>query len=77
MQIDGWSSKIIPMATHFTDGGKVLEVSGWGFIDNDYTLPNQLQRASLTTMTNEECKERISPWTDFVTESKICTLAIW
>jgi hypothetical protein len=76
MQLDGWNSRIIKMATHFTDGGKNVTVSGWGYIDNHSTVPNQLQRATKKSLSNDECKRMISPWTDFVTESKICTLAI-
>jgi secreted trypsin-like serine protease len=47
-----------------------------GFVDNNRTVPNQLQRANKFAMSHSECLERIDPWTDFVPTSKLCTRAI-
>lgn len=64
------------MASHFTEGGATVTISGWGFTDNNRTVPNQLQRVEKTVLSHEECRRRIDPWVDFVPPAKICTEAI-
>jgi len=55
--------------------GKLAEVTGWGNTNpNGFNIPKDLQTVNVTTMSNEECKERYINQTgeDMITKDMIC-----
>lgn len=65
---------------HFTDGGVSVTIAGWGFTEwsweHPVSSPDQLQRLTKLTLTNEECKRRMRGNENYVTDSTICTLTV-
>jgi hypothetical protein len=69
------SEKIAPikLSKDYVGGGKTCILTGWGYTTmiRGFPLPNELQRATLPTLTNEECNERGHS----VGPREICTLS--
>jgi len=66
----------VPISANLFAGNVAVQMSGWG----SNTVgggqgPNNLQRISTLTITNEECRSRLTPQNAArVTDNKICTL---
>lgn len=63
----------ITLSKEYVGGGQNCTLTGWGYTSmiRGFPLPNELQRATLPTLTNEECNERghnVGP-------KEICTLS--
>jgi secreted trypsin-like serine protease len=61
----------IKFSNNFVDGGETCVLTGWGFTFpvRVGSTPKKLQRAELSTITNEDCKSRGLP----VNPTEICT----
>lgn len=67
---------VIPLGSIFIGAGVNAVVSGWGQTSNPGALANTLQWASLTTLTNADCRSRFAaPNAARVFESNICTFS--
>lgn len=68
---------IIKMPSERTGGDIDVTITGWGFTDWSWEIPqqapNQLQRLSKVTLTNEECKRRMPGNEHLIPDHKICT----
>lgn len=63
----------IKLSKEYVGGGKNCTLTGWGYtaMIRGFPLPNELQRANLPTITNEECNQKghnVGP-------KEICTLS--
>ncbi|GAB0090073.1 Peptidase S1 domain-containing protein [Sergentomyia squamirostris] len=56
-------------------GGSIIAIaSGWGRTSENGPLPNTLQWVNLGTLTNDECKARLSPGNaELIFDSTVCT----
>lgn len=67
---------VIPLGSIFIGAGVNAVVSGWGQTSNPGSLANTLQWASLTTLSNADCRSRLAPSNAArVFESNICTFS--
>ena len=67
---------VIPLGSIFIGAGVNAVVSGWGQTSNPGALANTLQWASLTTLSNADCRSRFTATNAArVFESNICTFS--